>query len=1079
MLQRLIRFSLDNSALVLVAAALVVGFAVHQTQQAPVDVFPELNAPTVVVITEAPGYAADEVEQFVTFPIESTVNGLPGVRRVRSSSAIGLSIVWVEFDWGADIYTARYLVSERLTIADENLPDGVTPQITPVTSITGEIMLISLRSERNAQGEDAIGAMELRAFGEFDLRNHLLSVPGISQVVAIGGRLPEYQINVDQTRLRLHGLAIQDVIEAAGKAHSTAGAGYLLNVEGLEIPLRQTGRVRGTDDIANTVIRYRAGAPVTIGQVADVVQGGALQRGTGSEAGGPAVVLSVQKAPGTNTLELTRKIDAKLDQLEPGLPSGMILNRHVMRQSDFIERSLDKVIEVCRDAAIIVAIILALFLMNVRATVITLITIPLSIAVALLALQGLGGTINVMTLGGLAIAIGEIVDDSIIDVENFFRRFRENQMLPPAERASHVSVVFTSSNEIRSSIVFATIIIVMVFVPLLFLQGLEGRFFRPLGTMYITSILASLLVALTVTPALCKHLFSGKRGLKQHTEGPLVRALKVLYEPAVRFSVRWRKTVLASCLAVAGAFIGFAGTFGTSFLPEFNEGTFTVFLMAPPGTSLAESDRLATGVELRMAEIEGVRAVVRRTGRAERDEHAEPVSSSEIEVSVKAGYERAAVRKEIDKVLGAIPGITTMVGQPIEHRMSHVMSGTPAAVAINVFGEDLSVLRKIAKDIETELKAVPGARDVNAQREVMINTLPVRYRPHDLARWGLTPVEAAAQVKAAVFGEAVSLVNEGVRVYDIVVRLAPDQRESISDVRGLLLRGEGGALVRLEEVADIGVERASNLIARQNAQRKAVVSVNVAEGHNLGHLVESIRKKVDPIVQRYGYTVEYGGQFEAQQSASRTIYVMGAGVAVLMLLLLSMALKSTRAALLVMVNLPLALIGGIAAIFISETDHLGSNILAVFGLGDGRYQAPIISIASMVGFVTLFGIAVRNGILLVNHYRHLMEEEGRTLEQAILLGSMERLVPILMTALTAALGLVPLAAAAGEPGSELLAPLAIVVLGGLITSTFLNLIVVPAGYSLVFRGDPHLPRVADFESVSGMPGHDPQKETTS
>ncbi|MGE0191244.1 MAG: efflux RND transporter permease subunit [Planctomycetota bacterium] len=1062
MLQKLIRFSLDNSALVLVAAALVLGLSIYQVENAPVDVFPELNAPTVVVLTEAAGFAADEVEQFVTFPIESAVNGLPGVRRVRSSSAIGLSIVWVEFDWGADIYTARYLVSERLTIADESLPDGVTPQITPVTSITGEIMLISLGAEVDAEGRPRIDPMRLRSYAEFDLRNHLLAVPGVSQVVALGGELPEYQVNVDQTRLRLHGLAIQDVIEAARKAHSTAGAGYLPDVSGLEIPLRQTGRVRGVADIQGTPIRYVDGAPVTIGQVADVTLGGAPQRGTASQEGRPAVVLSVQKAPGTNTLALTQQIDDKLDQVESGLPEGMVLDRHVMRQSDFIRRSLKQVTHVGRDAALIVAVILALFLMNIRATIITLVTIPLSIGLALLTLQGRGATINVMTLGGLAIAIGEIVDDSIIDVENVFRRLRENRRLPKAERLPLTEVIFHASNEIRSSIVFATIIIVMVFVPLLFLQGLEGRFFRPLGTMYITSILASLFVALTVTPALCKYLFRGQMKLKEHQDGLLVRGLKRIYEPAVRLAVRWRKTVLAGCLAVAGLFVAFAGTFGSSFLPEFNEGTFTVFLMAPPGTSLAESDRLGVGVEMRLAEIDGVRHVVRRTGRAERDEHAEPVSSSEIEVGVAPGYERHAVRREIDKVLGAIPGITTMVGQPIEHRMSHVMSGTPAAVAISVFGEDLPTLRVIAKRIESELEQLPGARDVNAQREVMISTLPIRYRPEALARWGLSAVDAAEQVKAAVFGESVASVNEGVRLYDLVVRLAPDQRQSVEQVKDLLLRGEGGALVRLREVADIGIERASNLIARENAQRKAVVSANVAEGHNLGHLVQAIRKRVDPIVAEYGYTVHYGGQFEAQQSASRTIYVMGGAVAVLMLLLLGMALKSTRAALLVMVNLPLALIGGIAAVFLAESPAPLQQIGALLGFG-GTYQAPVLSVASMVGFVTLFGIAVRNGILLVNHYRHLMELEGRTLEQAILLGSMERLVPILMTALTAALGLIPMAMAAGEPGSELLAPLGVVVLGGLITSTFLNLIVVPAGYSLVFRGNPRLPHLSEIE----------------
>ncbi len=1060
MLQRLIRFSLDNSVLVIIVAALALGFAVHTVPSMPVDVFPELNAPTVVVLTEAPGYAADEVEQYVTFPIESSVNGLPGVRRVRSSSAIGLSLVWVEFGWGAEIYTSRYLVSERLTIAQSALPEGVVPQITPVTSITGEIMLISLSSEVDASGRPRVSDLELRAFGEFELRNHLLSVPGVSQVVAIGGELPEYQINVDQTRLRLYGLAIDDVVEAAGKAHSAAGAGYLTNVEGLEVPLRQTGRVRSTKNIANTTIRYRDGAPIAIGQVADVVKKGALKRGTASQEGRPAVVLSIQKAPGTNTLELTRLIDHKLDQVEPGMPDGMRLDRHVMRQSDFIARSLDQVTHVSRDAAIIVAIILALFLMNLRTTIITLTTIPLSIAMALLLLAAMGGTINVMTLGGLAIAIGVVVDDGIINVENVFRRLRENRLLPAGERRPFIDVIFGASNEIRSSIVFATVIIVIVFVPLLFLGGLEGRFFRPLGNMYIASILASLIVAMTLTPALCKHLLGGRMTLKEGREGPLVRGLKWLYEPTVRLAIRWRRTVLAGALALAVGFLALANTFGTSFLPEFNEGTFTVFLMAPPGTSLAESNRLAQSVERRLAAVEGVRTVVRRTGRAERDEHAEPVSSSEVEVTVKPGFDKGDVKAGIDRVLASVPGITTMIGQPIEHRMSHVMSGTPAAVAINVFGHDLHTLRAIAKEIETALKSVPGARDVNAQREVTISTLPIRYRPAALARWGLTPVDAARQVKAAVFGEKVAIVNEGVRTYDIVVRLSPEQRATVDQIRDLLLQGEGGALVRLSEVADIGVERASNLIARQNAQRKAVVSVNVAEGYNLGHLVTAIQAKVGPIVERHGYTVEYGGQFEAQQSASKTIYVMGAGVAILMLLLLSMALRSTRAAFLVMANLPLALIGGIGAIFWTESESVLANASALLGLSGERYAAPVISIASMVGFVTLFGIAVRNGILLVNHYRHLMKVEGKSLDQAVVLGSMERIVPILMTALTAALGLVPLALAAGEPGSELLAPLAIVVLGGLVSSTFLNLIVIPAGYSLIFGGSARPSRLA-------------------
>lgn len=1091
MLKRLIQFSLDNSVMVIVMSVLILGFAVFQVPRMAVDVFPELNAPTVVILTEAPGYAADEVEQYVTFPIESSVNGLPGVRRVRSGSAIGLSIVWVEFDWGADIYTARYLVSERLAIAEETLPEEIQPIITPVTSITGEIMLVSLSSEVDEDDNPRVSDVDLRAFGEFELRNHLLSVPGVSQVVAIGGDLPEYQVNVNQTQLRTYGLTVQDVIEAAEEAHSTAGAGYLLDVEGLEIPLRQTGRVRGVEDIQRTVIKYHQGAPVTIGQVANVELAGALKRGTAAEGAMPAVVLSIQKAPGTNTLALTEAIDVKFDAIEKSMPPGMRLNRHVMRQSDFIETSLDKVTEVSRDAAIIVAVVLALFLMNVRTTIITLVAIPMSIAIALLALWLWGETINVMTLGGLAVAIGVVVDDGIIDVENVFRRLRENRQLPIDDRKPLSQVVFEASNEIRSSIMFATLIIVIVFVPLLFLQGLEGRFFRPLGNMYITAIVASLFVAMTLTPALCKHLLRGKLSFKEEKEGPAVRALKYVYEPSLRLVIRWRKSILAGAIIVTAASLLLASTFGTSFLPEFNEGTFTVFLMAPPGTSLEESNRLSRGIESRIAEIEGVRSVVRRTGRAERDEHAEPVSNSELEVTIKPGFEKHTVKAEIDKIIGAVPGITTMIGQPIEHRLSHVMSGTPAAVAINVYGDDLHTLRAIAKEIELALKSVPGTRDVNAQREVMITTLPIDYRLDDLARWGLTPVAAAEQVKNAVFGEVVAQVNEGVRLYDIVVRLEADQRKDPDQIKGLLLKGKGGAIVRLDEVANIGPEKASNLIARENAQRKAVISVNVADGYNLGHLVGNVRVKVEPIVDRYsresraraggGYTVNFGGQFEAQQSASRTIYLMGAGVVAIMLLLLNMTFNSTRAALLVMVNLPLALIGGIAAIFITESSEPVTNMLSLFGISSERYQAPVISIASMVGFVTLFGIAVRNGILLVNHYKHLMEEEGKSLDVAIVQGSMERLIPILMTALTAVLGLVPLALAAGEPGSELLAPLAIVVLGGLISSTLLNLLVVPAGYSLIFGGSSTPPRIPNDDPTdrTSEPTAQPQVPTDS
>lgn len=1045
MLQRLIGFSLQYSGLIVMMSLLLLGFAAFQLPKMPVDVFPELNAPTVTILTEAGGLAADEVEQYVTFPIETSVNGLPGVRRVRSSSAIGLSIVWVEFDWGQEIYRARQLVSERLASVREALPPDTHAEITPVTSITGEIMLLALSSP-----DGRVKPLELRAFAEYDLRNRLLAVPGIAQVVAIGGELPEYQVNIHQDRIALYRLTTQDVVQAARAAHSAASAGYLPNVDRLELPVRQTARVQSVDDIKNTIIKYHNGAPVLIGQVADVALGPAPKRGTAADRATSAVVLTVQKSPGTNTLSLTQDVDRVLDEVEKSLPAGVVLNRKVFRQANFIQRSVDNVVQVLKEASVIVAIILVLFLMNFRTTLITLTALPISLAVALLALWWFGLTINVMTLGGLAVAIGVLVDDAIIDVENVFRRLRENGMKPEAQRRPFVGVIFDASNEIRPAMVLATIIIVVVFIPLLFLQGLEGRFFRPLGITYIISILASLVVALTLTPALCKLLLRGKLGSGEHKDGFFVRWLKRRYEPSLRWSIRHRGFVLGTAGVVTALSLWLGSTFGTSFLPSFNEGTFTVFLFAPPGTSLAESDRMARGIEERLTQLEGVESVTRRTGRAERDEHAEPPSSSEIEVTVGPGASKEQVRERIDEVLANVPGITTMVGQPIEHRLSHILSGTPAAIAINVFGDDLNKLRQIAKEIETALKPLPGTRDVAANREVTVTSLPIRYRHQDLAAAGLTPAAAAEQVQQAIYGENVATVNQGVRRYDMVVRLAPEERESIAQLAGLRLRGVGGATVRLEEVADLGPERTPNLIARENARRKALISCNVAEGYNLGQLVEQVRAKVDPIVARAGYSVHYGGQFEAQQSAAQTILIAGVGVIVVMLMLLQLSTGSLRAAVLVMINLPLAIIGGIVAIYLTEAANPLANTLSLFGLSRAMYEAPVISIASMVGFITLFGIAVRNGLLLVNHYQHVMQIDGLPLGEAIVQGSMERLVPILMTALCAALGLVPLALAKGEPGSELLAPLAIVVLGGLITSTFLNLVVVPAGYSLVF-----------------------------
>lgn len=1040
MLSRLIKFSLTHASLVLLAAGVLLAMVGLRLPQTPVDVFPELNAPTVVIMTESPGLAADEVEQYVTFPIESSVNGMPGVRRVRTSSAIGLSIAYVEFDWGMDIMTARQLVSERLDSVREDLPPDTHAEMTPITSITGEIMLLAVSSP---SGE--LNDMELRSYAEYDLRNKLLAIAGVSQITVMGGELPEYQVLVRQDELRLYDLTIEDVATAAGASHSTLSAGYLPDVDSLELPVRQSGRVRSVEDIAGTVIKYHEGFPLTIGDVAEVRLGPAPKRGTGADGGAPAVVMTVQKAPGTNTLAVTERIDAMLDELEPSLPKGLKINRQIFRQSDFINLSVNNVVHALRDAAIIVAIILVLFLMNARTTIITLTAIPLSLAAGVLVLDWLDQTINVMTLGGLAIAVGSLVDDAIIDVENVFRRLNQNAAKPEAEQRPRLDVILDASNEIRPAMVFATVIIVLVFLPLMFLEGIEGRFFRPLGIAFGVSIMASLLVALTVTPAMCRYLMKGKGGEAEEKDTPLVRKLKEAYLPTVRWSLRHRKLVLGGAIAGTALSLLLAASYGRSFLPEFNEGTFTVGLFGSPGTSLQASDRIASSMEKQLLEVEGVRSVTRRTGRAERDEHAEPVSNSEIEITMKPGYTKEEVRQKVSAIVEKLPGITTNIGQPIEHRLSHILSGTPAAIAINVYGEDLATLRIIAKEIEGVLKPLPGARDVAANREVMIQSLPVEYRPADLAAYGLTPQAAAQQVRNAVFGVSVAEINEGVRRYDLAVRLQENERDTLQDLDQLILRGQGGAMVRLHEVADIGPEMTSNLIARENAQRKAVVTLNVEEGYNLGDLVEEVRGLVDPIVQKHSYTVKYGGQFEAQQNASRTILLFSGLVAVIMLILLQLAIGSTRVALLVMVNLPLALIGGIVAIYLTESPSLIGNTIALFG--GGHYTAPVISIASMVGFITLFGIAVRNGILLVNHYQHLVKHEGQTMFDAIVQGSAERLVPILMTALTAALAVVPIVLQGDKQGNEILAPLSVVILGGLLSSTFLNLIVVPAGYA--------------------------------
>ncbi len=1044
MLNRLIRWSLENRWLVvLLALALVAGGGVVISEM-PLDVFPELKAPTVTVMTEAPGFAAEEVEVAVTFPIETALNGLPGIRRVRSSSAIGLSIVWAEFDFEADVYRSRQLIAERLAQVSESLPENIhPPEMTPIASITGEVMLLALSTREGA----GVSPLEIRRTAEFDLRTRLLAVPGVAQVTAIGGELPEFQVEVRPDDLQRFGLTLKEVEEAVAAAHAPVGGGYLEDVRGRELPIKPLTRARSVEDLALIPVGAWKGSPVRLDRVADVRLGGAPKRGTGSSQGRDAVVLAIQKNPGVNTLAITRALDTALDDFEATMPEGMRLDRQVFRQADFIEVAIRNVLDALRDGTIFVALIHFLFLLNLRTTFITLTALPLSIGIALIVLYLMGASINVMTLGGIAVAVGSLVDDAIVDVENVFRRLRENAARAPSDRRSALRVVYEASVEVRSSIFLATLVIVLVFVPLFFLSGVEGRFFRPLGASYVISLAASLLVAMTVTPVLCYWLL-GSAKIVERGEGPVVRGIKAAYEWGLGLVLRFRLTVLGLAGLLVVGTLALALTFGSSFLPDFNEGSITLFLNVPPGTSLTESARATRQIERRVLEIEGVAAVTRRTGRAERDEHAEPVSASELDVRLDPEADAATIKRELVKLLRATPGLTSQIGGPIAHRLSHILSGTPAAVAIKVFGDDLDLLRQIASEVEGEIAGFPGVQDLVANREVMIDTLPIEFDREKLAAYGMTPGEAARQIETAFRGRSLGVVNEGGARFDIVVRLAGAARQSPEDVARFILHSPSGARVRVETVAGLREERASNLITRENVKRKAVISCNVAEGANLGDLVAEIRARVDPIVARHaGVFVEYGGQFEAQETASRRILWSSLGVLVVICLVLFGSFRDIRPVLLILLNLPLALVGGVVALFVADSPDLLANIRALFGGGD--YVAPVVSIAAVVGFIGLAGVACRNGLLLISHYHQLIASEGLDRREAVLRASRERLIAILMTALSSALALIPLVLRRGETGSELQYPLAVVILGGLISSTFLNLAVIPVGLDLI------------------------------
>jgi CzcA family heavy metal efflux pump len=1018
MINALIRWSLGNRAAVLALALLLVVAGGMRAVRMPVDVFPDLTAPTVTVITEAHGMAPTEVESQVTFPIEAALNGAAGVRRVRSATAVGISVVWVEFAWGMDIYAARQVVGEKVLLVAGDLPPGVgRPVLAPISSIMGEILFLSLTSDRH-------GSVELRTVAETVLRRRLLSVAGVSQVTPIGGDEKQYQVVLSPARLAAYGVSVRDAAEALAASNRNVSAGFL-NARGSEYLVTGIGRIAALDDIGETVLRARGGVPVRVRDLGEVRAGEAPKRGEGSAKALPAVILGVQKQPGANTLTLTRELDRALDDLQAKLPEGMAIDKRIFRQADFIEVAVRNVAHALRDGAILVVLIVLLFLANVRATLITLTAIPLSLLAAVLALSAFGATINTMTLGGMAIAVGALVDDAIIDVENVFRRLREYANPPPDRRRPALQVVYEASVEIRPSIVFATLIIVLVFLPLFFLPGVEGRLLRPLGVAYITALFASLVVAVTVTPALCLLLLPRSRAVRDARDPRVAEALKRGYGRMLRpiLDHPWAVTLPAALLlALALAAVPFMGR---AFLPEFNEGAFTISAVTLPGTSLPESDRLGRLVERTLLAQPEVVSVARRTGRAELDEHAQGVEASELDVSYALKDRTQEELKEaLRREFSLIPGMNVTIGQPISHRIDHMLSGTRASIAVKIFGEDLYTLRAIGRKAEAAMKEVDGAVEVSLEQQAEIPSIRARLDRAAIARHGLRVDDVTHTLEAALQGVTVSRVLEGRNAFDLVVRLAEGEGWDPETIADVPLDAPGGARIPLRAVADVRKDPAPNLISRENVERKIVVTCNVS-GRDVVSVVEDIRRKVDPLVGS-GYRVEYGGQFEAAAEAAERLAWLGLAVVLGIGFLLHLAFGNGRDAALVMLNLPLALIGGVAGVFLS---------------------GGVLSVASLIGFITVFGIATRNGVMLITHIRHLQEEEGVTdFREAVYRGALERLAPILMTALAAGLALVPLALGGGKPGNEIQTPMAIVVLFGLLSSMLLNMIVVPALY---------------------------------
>ena len=1027
MLNKIIHFSLQNRLLILVASVLLFAAGLYRTFNAEIDVFPDLNAPTVVVMTEANGMAAEEVEQLVTFPIETAVNGSTGVRRVRSSSTTGFSVVWVEFDWGTDIYLARQIVSEKLAAAAEDLPETAgNPTLGPQSSILGELMIIGLTA-------DSTSMLDLRTLADWTFRPRLLSTGGVAQVAVLGGDIKEYQVLIHPEKMKHYGVTLGEVMAVTRGMNQNTNGGVIYEY-GNEYIVRGVVSTQDVQEMAASVIKTtESGMPVTLEDVADVRIGAQQPKlGLASERGKPAVLLTVTKQPNTGTIELTERLDAAIADLQKNLPADVHVSTDIFRQSTFIENSINNVKRSLYEGAIFVVIVLFVFLANFRTTVISLITLPLSLLVTILVLDAFGLSLNTMSLGGMAIAIGSLVDDAIVDVENVWKHLRENRALPPDKRLPVVDVVFNASKEVRMPILNSTLIIIVSFVPLFFLSGMEGRMLIPLGISFIVALFASTIVALTLTPVLCSYLLGGKKhSTKVPKEAFVAVWLKKHYRNGLNWALNHKAIVGGSTLALFAAALGLFFTLGHSFLPPFNEGSFTINVSSLPGISLEESDRIGRRAEELLLTIPEIQTVARKTGRAELDEHALGVNVSEIEAPfVLKDRSHAELLDEVREKLSTISGANIEIGQPISHRIDAMLSGTQASIAIKLFGDNLNEMFVIGNRIKSAISGVEGIADLNVEQQIERPELKITPKRDMLARYGISLPAFAEFVTVNMAGETVSQVYEEGKTFNLVVRASEDNRGDMESIRNLMIDDADGCKIPLSYVADVESSMGPNTINRENVKRKVVISANT-RGRDLRSVVNDIQDIVDAeIVLPEGYHIEYGGQFESEQAASRTLMLTSIMSIIVIFLLLYMEFKDARQSGVVLLNLPLALIGGVFALIITSGE---------------------LSIPAIIGFIALFGIATRNGMLLINRYNHLHNEEHLSVRECILQGSLDRLNPILMTALSSALAMIPLAINGDLPGNEIQSPMAKVILGGLLTSTLLNGFIVPIVYDWMHR----------------------------